>query len=176
MLIQARLKASCQDDPLTANSMIPPNIPTRASSRYSGQYAGTVDAQRLMQIFTESMDLALSSKNVETATSRYELAIEAFHQMMTLPLSPSNRLQVQESMAGLTAELPLRMCMNEAQGLSIKAAKLKTPKRKLELLRLAFATLERGRAIGLGGSQAFQDFQAQIAAEIAAVEALVSGR
>lgn len=151
--------------------MVPLEIPARTSSRYNGQYAGSVDPQRLKQIFTESMTLALHSQNAETATSRFDLAIEAYHQLLTLPLSSGDRQELQAAMAGLTADLPLRMCMNEARGLCAKATKLKTPRRKLELLRQAKAALERGVAMGLGGSHGFEDLQKQVATEIASVEA-----
>lgn len=73
-------------------------------------------------------------------------------------------------MAGLTVELPSRMCVNEALGLCAKAAKLKTPRRKLVLLRQAKAALERGVAMGLGGAHEFEDLQKQVATEIAATE------
>lgn len=146
-------------------------IPERSSSRYAFQYAGVVDVQRLRQILAESMSLALNSQNVDTATTRFELAIEAYHHLQSLPLSPSDRQVLQESMAMLMAELPSRMCMNEAKGLCAKAAKLKTPRRKLDLLRQAKTALERGVAIGLGGAQEFQDLQKKVASEIAAAEA-----
>lgn len=158
----------------SSGSMAPNEIPERSTSSYAGQYARCVDPQRLIQILTESMALALNSQNPDTAGSRYELAIEAYHQLLTLPLPASDRVQIQASMAALTRELPAKMCMNEARGHCAKAAKLKTPRRKQEFLLLARATLERGLAVGLGGGQEFEDLQKQVLADIAAAKAQAS--
>lgn len=119
-------------------------IPPRSSSRYSGQYAGTFDAQRVLEIFTDSLKIALSSKNLETATARYELAIEAYHQAISMPLPAGTRDSVQEAMVRLAESFPTQVLVNEAVGLSEKAAKLKTPKKRLELLQRAISVIEGG--------------------------------
>ena len=120
------------------------SIPSRTFSRYSGQYAGTIDSQRMLEIFTDSLNIALSSKNPETATSRYELAIEAYHQAVSMPLSAAARLSLTGSMERLAGSFPTQVLGNEAIGLSEKAAKLKTPKKRLELLHRAVSVIEHG--------------------------------
>jgi len=119
-------------------------IPPRSSSRYSGQYAGTFDAQRMLEIFTDSLNIALSSKNPETATARYELAIEAYHQAAAMGLPADTRQSLRVSMEGLAESFPTQVLVNEAVGLSEKAAKLKTPKKRLELLERAISVVEQG--------------------------------
>ena len=119
-------------------------IPPRSSSRYFGQYAGTIDAQRMLEIFTDSVKIALSSKNPETAVSRYELAVEAYHQAVSMPLAAETRVSLNDSMASLAESFPTQVLVNEAVGLSEKAAKLKTRKNRLELLGRALSVVEEG--------------------------------
>jgi len=119
-------------------------IPPRSSSRYSGQYAGAFDAQRMLEIFTDSLNIALASKNPETATARYELAIEAYHQAASMQLPAQTTHSLRISMEGLAESFPIQVLVNEAVGLSEKAAKLKTSKKRLELLNRAVSVIEHG--------------------------------
>jgi hypothetical protein len=98
----------------------------------------------MLEIFTDSLNIALSSKNPETATLRYELAIEAYHQAVSMPLPAETRLSLTGSMERLAGSFPTQVLVNEAVGLSEKAAKLKTPKRRLELLHRAVSVIEDG--------------------------------
>ena len=123
---------------------MPSSIPPRSSSRYSGQYARTIDAQRMLEIFTDSVSIALSSKNPETATARFELAVEAFHQAVSMPIPAETRQSLTATMEKLAASFPTQVLVNEAVGLSEKAAKLKTPKKRLELLHRAMSVIEDG--------------------------------
>lgn len=120
------------------------SIPPRSSSRYSGQYARTIDAQRMLEIFTDSVNIARSSKNPDTATARFELAIEAYHQAVSMPIPAETRQSLTESMEKLAESFPTQVLVNEAVGLSEKAAKLKTPKKRLELLQRAMSVIENG--------------------------------
>lgn len=119
-------------------------IPPRSSSRYSGQYAGSFDAQRVLEIFTDSLKIALSSKNPETATTRYELAVEAYHQAASMQLPAETRQSLRVSMERLAESFPTQVLVNEAVGLSEKAAKLKTSRKRLELLNRAVSVIEHG--------------------------------
>jgi hypothetical protein len=120
------------------------SIPSRSSSRYAGQYSGTIDAQRMLEIFTDSLKIALSSKNPETAILRYELAIEAYHQAVSMPLPAETRASLNDSMNRLAESFPAQVLVNEAVGLSEKAAKLKTPKKRIDLLQRAVTVVEAG--------------------------------
>lgn len=120
------------------------SIPPRSSSRFAGQYSGTIDAQRMLEIFSDSVKIALSSKNPETAISRYELAIEAFHQAVSMPLPAETKASLNDSMERLAESFPTQVLVNEAVGLAEKAAKLKTPKKRLDLLQRAVAVVEVG--------------------------------
>lgn len=119
-------------------------IPPRSSSRYSGQYVGTIDAQRMLEIFTDSVNIALSSKNPDTATARFELAIEAYYHAVSMPIPAATRQSLTASMEKLAASFPTQVLVNEAVGLSEKAAKLKTPKKRLELLHRAMSLIDDG--------------------------------
>ncbi|QQR74041.1 MAG: hypothetical protein IPJ17_00080 [Holophagales bacterium] len=98
----------------------------------------------MLEIFTDSLNIALSSKNPETATARYELAIEAYHQAAAMGLPAYTRQSLRVSMEGLAESFPTQVLVNEAVGLSEKAAKLKTPKKRLELLERAMSVIEQG--------------------------------
>ena len=62
-------------------------IPDRSRSRYAGQYAESVFPDRLFEIFADSERLAMTSKNPDTAGTRFDLAVEVYHQLMSLKLS-----------------------------------------------------------------------------------------
>jgi hypothetical protein len=98
----------------------------------------------MLEIFSDSVKIALSSKNPETAISRYELAIEAFHQAVSMPLPAETKASLNDSMERLAESFPTQVLVNEAVGLAEKAAKLKTPKKRLDLLQRAVAVVEVG--------------------------------
>lgn len=119
-------------------------IPTRNTSKYAGQYAGTFDSHRIVEIFADSYRIALSSKNPDTAGDRFALAVEAYHQLMCMGPSADVRGSVQQAMENLIEFFPAQVIANEALGLREKARKLKTPRKQLELLRRASEIVERG--------------------------------
>lgn len=119
-------------------------IPERNTSRYYLQYAQATDAQRIFDIFSDSKKIALSSKNRDTASARFSLAVEAYHQLMSMNLSKDARVTLQNMMQALVDAYPTRSLVNEALGLREKAKKLKTEKRQLELLQDAREILEQG--------------------------------
>ncbi len=119
-------------------------IPSRNTSKYAGQYAGTFDSQRIVQIFADSCKIALSSKNPDTAGDRFALAIEAYHQLMSMEPSADMRGSVQQAMENLVELFPTQVVANEALGLREKARKLKTTRKQLDLLRRALEIVDRG--------------------------------
>jgi hypothetical protein len=112
-------------------------IPDRSTSRYAGHYARAVDPQRLIQILSESHAVALNSQVPSTAQARFELAVEAYHQLMAMTLPMDVRLSLEESMINLADQFPVHVCLNEANGLRTKAGKLKTARQKLKYLQRA---------------------------------------
>jgi hypothetical protein len=121
-------------------------VPARSTSKYAGHYSGTTDPQRIVQIFEDSYKIALSSKNPETATDRYALAIETYHQLMSMQPSTGMRASVQQAMEHLVESYPVQVVANEALGLRDKARKLKTPTKRLNLLRRACEIVDHGLA------------------------------
>ncbi len=119
-------------------------IPARNTSKYAGQYAGTIGSQRMVEIFADSYKLALSSKNPDTAADRFALAVEAYHQFVSMEPSAEARAAVQQAMEELVELFPTQVVANEALGLREKARKLKTPRKQLDLLRRASEIVDRG--------------------------------
>jgi hypothetical protein len=147
-------------------------IPDRNTSKYCGQYAGTFDAQRVIEIFMDSQRIALSSKNPETAGDRFALAIEAYHQVMSMGLPPDARASVQSTMEVLVNAFPVQVVANEALGLREKARKLKTRRKQLDLLNRAREILERGLAENPGNGL-LRSSAEELRAEIGQLEAAV---
>lgn len=112
-------------------------IPARNTSKYAGHYAGTLGSQRMIEIFADSYKIALSSKNPDTAGDRFALAVEAYYQFMSMESSAEPRAAVQQAMEELVELFPTQVVANEALGLRQKARKLKTPRKRLDLLRRA---------------------------------------
>jgi hypothetical protein len=119
-------------------------IPARDTSKYAGQYTGTIGCQRIVEIIKDSCRIALSSKNPETAADRFELAVEAYHQLMSMRPSADILKIVQEQMVNMVELFPAQVIANEALGLREKARKLKTPMKQLDLLHKAREIIDRG--------------------------------
>jgi hypothetical protein len=128
-------------------------IPARSTSKYCEQYVGTFDAQRVFEIFTDSNRIALSSKNPETACDRFALAVETFHQLMSMSIPGDVRASLQAAMQSLVDTFPSQAVSNEALGLREKARKLKTATKRSELLNRAREVLERGLVQSPGSSK-----------------------
>ena len=119
-------------------------IPNRNTSKYAGQYARAFDPQRVAQIFEDSYRIALSSKSPDTAGDRFALAVEAYHQLMSMGPPDDMRRSVQRAMEALVDLFPTQVMANEALGLRERARKLKTPRKQLELLQRAREIVDRG--------------------------------
>jgi hypothetical protein len=63
-------------------------MPGRDTSKYARHYAAASDAGRLAEIFSDSYRIALSSKTPDTARDRFALAVEAYHQIMSMSVTP----------------------------------------------------------------------------------------
>jgi hypothetical protein len=144
-------------------------IPPRNTSKYAGHYAGTLGSQRMVEIFADSYKIALSSKNPNTAGDRFALAVEAYHQFMSMDSSAEARAPIQQAMNELVELFPIQVVANKALGLCEKARKLKTPRKQLDLLRRASEIVNRG----LGehpSSSVLQTAAAELHAEISQLE------
>jgi hypothetical protein len=119
-------------------------IPPRSTSKYAGQYVGTLGSQRMVEIFADSYKIALSSKNPNTATDRFDLAVEAYHQFMSMESSAEAHGALHQAMEELVELFPIQVVANEALGLREKAQKLKTPRKRLDLLQRASEIVHHG--------------------------------
>jgi hypothetical protein len=150
-------------------------IPARNTSKYAGHYAGTLGSQRMVEIFADSYKIALSSKNPDTAGDRFALAVEAYHQFMSMEPSAEPRAAVQQAMEELVELFPTQVVANEALGLREKARKLKTPRKQLDLLRRAREIVDRGLTEH-PSSSVLQAAATELRMEISQSEAAVSQR
>ena len=145
-------------------------IPGRNESKYSGQYASAFDPQRIMQIFNDSERIALSSKKPDTAGDRFDLAVETYHQLLSMGLPPGEKRQLMKRMEELVELFPSQVIMNEARGLREKAQKLKTLSKRLDLFQQARDIVDRGLTDN-PGSSTLQQAAGVIQAEIEETEA-----
>jgi len=144
-------------------------IPSRSTSKYSGHYSRTLGSQRVAEIFADSYKIALSSKNPDTAQDRFDLAVETYHQFMSMEPANEIRAAVQQAMGELVELFPIQVLANEALGLREKARKLKTPKKQLDILRCAREIVDRG-LIEHPSNSVLQTFAAELQAEISDIE------
>jgi len=98
----------------------------------------------MAEIFTDSYKIALSSKNPDTASDRFDLAVEAYYQFMDMESSVEARAAMQQAMEELVELFPIQVVANEAMGLREKAKRLKTPQKRLDLFRSASEIVDRG--------------------------------
>lgn len=145
-------------------------IPPRNTSKYAGHYAATLGSQRMIEIFTDSYKIAMSSKNPETAGDRFDLAVEAYHQFISMEPAGEARATLQQAMEELVALFPTQVVANEALGLREKARKLKTPKKQMDLLRRASEIVNRGLTEH-PSSPVLQSSAAELQTELSRVEA-----
>ena len=161
----------------TSTPAIPPPstfhpIPDRSTSRHANQYADVTDSNRLAQIFRESGEMAVISKNPAIAHDRFDLALEAYYQLRSLPLAQNFRDSVQNAMVTLAEKFPSQVCINEALGLCEHAQKLKTVRSQLKYLYRARDALDRGLALNDGGQDGLRSIYDQVTRYIAQGETL----
>lgn len=145
-------------------------IPARNTSKYAGQYARTLGSQRMVEIFADSYKISLSSKNPDTARDRFALAVESYHQFMSMESAKEARAPMQQAMEELAELFPTQVVANEALGLLEKARRLKTPRKQLELLQRADEIVNRG-LIENPSSSVLQAALAELRTEISESEA-----
>ncbi len=151
-------------------------IPPRTSSRYYGQYSTAGDVHRLIQILMESCKISVESKKPDTAQDRYDLAIEAYYQILTLRPAVALEQLVTEAMGVLVDRFPSQRCMNEAVGLCDKA-KGKSVKTQLKYLLQAQGVLENGLAQpDIGYRDDIKDVYDQVIAHVKKAEALIDSQ
>jgi hypothetical protein len=145
-------------------------IPARNTSKYAGQYAQSIDPGRILEIFTDCYRIALSSKNPGTAQKRFSLAIETYHQFMSMGPPTDVANEVQQAMQHLVKVFPEQVLANEVLGLRDRAKKLKTPRKQLDLLYRGRDTVQSGLTEH-PSSSLLQTAAAELRAEIARSEA-----
>lgn len=123
----------------------------------------------MVEIFADSYEIALSSKNPDTAKDRFDLAVESYYQFMDMESAVEARAAVQQAMEELVELFPIQVVANEALGLREKARKLKTTRKQLELLQRANEIVTRGLAEH-PCSSLLQEVAAQLRIEISKSE------
>jgi hypothetical protein len=130
----------------------------------------------LFEIFTDSHKIALNSKDPATARARFELAVEVYHQLMSIGLLADRRSSVEAGMTTLVDQFAIQVCLNEALGLFTKARKLKTARRKLEYLHRARDVLHAWLAENPTGASAIQGLHNDVLADISQLETIAVDR
>jgi len=116
--------------------------------------------------------LALKSRNPDTAQTRFELAVEAYHQLNTLPLTPGLRASLHSAMCELADQVPSQICGNQVLGMMDKANQYKTVKRQIKTLRDARLILERGILADDVGRDGLNSLLQQVNRYLAQAEAM----
>ena len=122
----------------------PSDIPTvhRQDTRYFGQYSQSIGAQRPLEIFEDSVAIARSSRNPDTAQSRYELALEAYRAARTFRLPRETARHLDETYVALRRDFPTLKASNQVKGLIDQSRSKKRPNTKLKYLRMAEEVLD----------------------------------
>ena len=150
-------------------------IPPRSTSRYNGQHSRVVDAGRLLELWRQSCSIAMESKKRDTATARFELAVECYWQLMELSLTSEVQESLQKTMHLLARNFPGQVCMNAALGLCDEANKKKTIKAQLKLLLEARDLLVEGLARKDSNYDAINSIYVQVVDYIKKAEELAKG-
>jgi hypothetical protein len=105
---------------------------------------------------------------------RFELAVEAYHQLMSMGVAEEVRTSVHLAMSELAEQFPSLVVVNEARGLCEKALKLKTAKKRLVLLDRARQMLNEGLAKNPPSFQSIQNAADELRAQIERLEAFTT--
>ena len=155
---------------------IPDAIPSRESSAHCGQYEGSRDPERLLTIFRESVQLALKSRNAETAHSRFDLAVEAYYQIRSLLGATGRRDRLDEYMESVAKDFPAQSILNEMGGYVEKAKRMKTTTSQVKYLNLARKTLENGIGERVRGFERLEPSHKAVVAELNRIQELVGDK
>lgn len=102
---------------------------------------------RIQQVIRESIEIALRSKNAETAASRWETVEEMARVLVREHnLAPEELQPINAKISAARTEFRTVRYINEAQGFIDKAASVKTAKAKEKHMTAARDVIERGLA------------------------------
>ena len=124
------------------------SIPERAASRYAGQYENTHDVERLFQVLRDSLQIALESKVADTAQSRYDLALECYHQLASMGLPAEIVGKITEYTESMVERFPTAWRVNAAMGAVERAEAAKRVETQTERLGEAREILSAGLGSG----------------------------
>lgn len=119
-------------------------IPERKVSRFANQYRDYADLQQLLDLLEKAGMEAMTSKNIKLAQSSYELAIEIYHQILSLKPKAELRRTATDAMLTVAERYPGQHCMNEALSLCELSNKVNSLENQLRYLLDAKAILEDG--------------------------------
>lgn len=139
------IRKSDRDQAQRLKSSESPKLPavTQAETRYYGQYSQSIDEQRPIEIFEDSVRIARSSKNPETAQSRYELALEAYRASKSFQVPADVGATLDQAYLALRQEFPTLKVINHAMGLISQAEQKKKQSTSLRYLQQAADALDK---------------------------------
>ncbi len=109
----------------------------RSDLVHAYHYKDCFDIERLVQIYTESCEIAVTSKNMTTAENRYDLALEAHYQLLDVGVDWDREKSIVKSTNDMVEIFPDYKCYTTAEQFLRKAIKLKSKNAKLKYLNKA---------------------------------------
>jgi len=137
-------------------------IPTRHESRYAGQYAGMKDLKSLIDQLAQTADRAVTSRNNKMAQSSYELAIELYHQILSLRPEQELRQLSEQAMKELVGRYPGLVAVNRAVAYCDLAKQAKTLSDQVRYLSQAKSVLEDALSTPGIGAEGQRDLHRQV--------------
>lgn len=124
------------------------------NAKYSRSSHRRVELLRFIQVFTDSVEISLSSKKADTAESRMALAKETYQKINAYRdiMGPRLRVEVDTKYQHLEANFISALTLNVAKAHIEKARSLKTEKSRMKYLQEALDVLEEGLSRGAGAS------------------------
>jgi thioredoxin-like negative regulator of GroEL len=137
-------------------------IPARNESRYAGQYAGIENLQILTDKLVQAAEKAVTSRNHKVAQSNYEIAIELYHQVLSLRPDRELKSLSKQAMMQLVGRYPGLSAVNRAVALCDRANEAKRLSDQIRYLEQAKSLLEEAMAASSIGIEGLKDLRSQI--------------
>jgi hypothetical protein len=124
----------------------PSIIPPRQESRYCGRFAAITDLSELVEKLTETANKLDMARSAALAQDGFELAIEIYHQFMSI--CPAGRLReaAEDAMLQLARRYPGVLAISQALALSDAANEARLFSEQIRLLEEAKSILETAMA------------------------------
>lgn len=153
----------------TLNHRVIPDIASKMNAKYMRISPRHSELLRCMQIFNDSVHIALNSKKMETAVSRMESVRQMYQNMKSYRGIQTKRVvdEIETIYSTTVNSFPEVLCLNVANGYLDKSEALKTAKGKHKYLLVALEVLNDEHDCPTGKSSAVKSLILKIEAEIA---------